>query len=79
MPDLKRISPVSLRKWILTLLTLLPVFSYAQQGQEAAEGFRSNGKIYVVVLVICTIFAGIILFLVYLERKIRKLEQNQRD
>jgi uncharacterized membrane protein len=79
MPDLKRISPASFRKWILTLLTLIPVFSHAQSGQEVADTFRSNGKIYVVVLVICTIFAGIILFLVYLERKIRKLEQNQRD
>jgi len=42
-----------------------------------ADALRSNGKIYVVVLVICTIFAGIILFLVALDRKIKKLERNQ--
>ena len=66
-----------LRKCLLTLLLLLPAFTYAQQGTEMANGFRSNGKIYVVLLVICTIFAGIILFLVFLERKIRKMEQNQ--
>lgn len=79
MPDLKKIATTFTRKWILTLLLFLPVFSYAQQGQEMADTFRSNGKIYVVLLVICTIFAGIILFLVYLERKIKKLERNQNN
>jgi hypothetical protein len=55
---------------------LLPFASHAQQNVEMADTFRSNGKIYVVVLVICTIFAGIILFLVFLERKIKRLERN---
>lgn len=36
----------------------------------------SNGKIYVVVLVIVTIFVGIILTLIYLERKMKKLERQ---
>jgi heme/copper-type cytochrome/quinol oxidase subunit 2 len=78
MDNFKKIKTISIRKCILTLLMLLPVFSYAQQPVEMADTFRSNGKIYVVLLVICTIFAGIILFLVYLERKIKKLEQNQK-
>jgi len=64
-------------KYLLTLLLLLPFLSHAQQNTEMADTFRSNGKIYVVVLVICTIFAGIILFLVFLERKIKRLERNQ--
>ncbi len=64
-------------KYILTLALLVPFLSHAQDTAPMAETFRSNGKIYVVVLVICTIFAGIILFLVNLERKIKKLEQNQ--
>lgn len=68
-----------LRKCILTILLLTPAFSYAQERPEMADTFRSSGKIYVVLLVICTIFAGIILFLVYLERKIKKLEQNQKN
>jgi hypothetical protein len=58
---------------------LLPAFCYAGEGPEMADTFRSNGKIYVVLLVICTIFAGIILFLVFLERKIKKLEKNQNN
>jgi heme/copper-type cytochrome/quinol oxidase subunit 2 len=66
-------------KYLLTLLLLLPLLGHAQDRPEMADVLRSNGKIYIVVLVICTIFAGIILFLVYLDRKIRKLEQNQKD
>lgn len=65
-------------KYILTFLFLLPHFVYAQDRPEMADALRSNGKIYVVVLVICTIFAGIILFLTYLERRIKKMEQNQK-
>ena len=79
MTDLKKNTSFSLRKCILTLLLLLPAFAHAQDRPEMADTFRANGKIYVVVLVICTIFAGIILFLVFLDRKIRKLEQNQKN
>lgn len=78
MDKQKQTKTGSLRKYLLTLLLLLPMFGYAQR-PEMADTFRSNGKIYVVLLVICTIFAGIILFLVYLERKIKKLEQNQKN
>lgn len=70
-------SSISLCKYILTLLLLLPFAGHAQQNVEMADTWRSNGKIYVVVLVISTIFAGIILFLVFLERKIKRLEKNQ--
>ncbi|MFM1790717.1 MAG: CcmD family protein, partial [Actinomycetota bacterium] len=34
-----------------------------------ATFFRSNGKIYVVVLVLATIFAGLFIFLIYLDKK----------
>jgi len=66
----------NLCKYLLTLLLMLPVLGHAQGKVEMADTFRSNGKIYVVVLVICTIFAGIILFLTFLDRKIKKLERN---
>lgn len=57
---------------ILLLLTALPA-----EAQEMATDMRSNGKIYVVVFVLATIFAGIFAFLLYLERKIKKLESKQ--
>jgi len=77
MKNKSRINAASLCKYLLTLLLVLPFVSHAQQKVEMADTLRANGKIYVVVLVICTIFAGIILFLVFLERKIKRLEKNQ--
>lgn len=66
-----------MRKISLLLLMLLTVAARAQETQpEMADTFRSQGKIYVVVLVLATIFAGIILYLVRLDRKISKLEKK---
>lgn len=58
---------------------LLPLLSNAQDtGKVAmADQMRSDGKIYVVVTVIFTIFLGIILYLFTIEKKIKKIEQNQ--
>jgi hypothetical protein len=59
------------------LLALTSVFAQAQNTQpDMADKLRGEGKIYVVVLVLATIFAGIIGFLVRLDRKITKLEKN---
>jgi CcmD family protein len=44
---------------------------------EMADTMRSNGKIYVVVTVLATIFAAIFAYLVMLDRKITKLEKNK--
>ncbi len=61
------------------LLVLNCVVSFGQnETVEMADSMRSNGKIYVVVAVILTIFAGIILYLIRLDRKISKLERNDR-
>lgn len=43
---------------------------------EMADAMFANGKIYVVVVVLAIIFAGIIGFLIFLERKISRLEKN---
>jgi len=47
------------------------------EAQDMADVMRSNGKIYVVVFVLATIFAGIFCFLIYLELKMRKLEADK--
>lgn len=59
-------------------LLLLTLITFAQDSNkvEMADNFRTNGKIYVVVAVILTIFAGIILYLVRLDRKISRLENK---
>ena len=40
--------------------------------------FRKSGKIYVVVGVLVIIFTGILLYLIFLDRKITKLENSSR-
>lgn len=66
------------QKFFLAIAFLfLSFFSWAQNDQvEMADTMRSNGKIYVVVAVILTIFAGFIIYLIRLDRKITKLENN---
>ena len=71
---------------IAPLLLVLASFflSFLSHAQEAvshekvqmADGLRSNGKIYVVVAVLLTILAGIVLYLIRLDRKISKLEKS---
>ncbi|MGZ3838268.1 MAG: CcmD family protein [Flavisolibacter sp.] len=57
------------------------IWLFAQQGDsvEMADTMRQNGKIYVVVAVILTILAGIFLYLIRLDRKISKLEKENRE
>jgi hypothetical protein len=64
---------------LLFSLLLLRLFAAAQEKVEMADNLRSNGKIYVVVAVIVTIFAGIILYLIRLDRKLTKLEKNHHN
>ena len=66
-------------KLIFSALFLLSVLAtHAQDqvtsGPQMADSFREQGKIYVVITVIALIFLAIVGFLVYLERKIKKLE-----
>ncbi len=66
-------------KTISTLLLLLMTLAVKAQdaAPEMADKFRSDGKIYVVVLVLATIFAGIIIYLIRLDSKISKLEKQK--
>lgn len=64
--------------FIILIIFTTQQFAIAQEAAPAmADTMRQNGKIYVVVLVLATIFAGIIAFLVRLDRKISKLEKNK--
>ncbi len=47
-----------------------------QSDVPMADLMYENGKIYVVVLVLLTIFAGIIVLLIRLEKKLAKLEKK---
>jgi len=47
------------------------------QNVNMADVMKENGKIYVVIAVMLTILAGLVLYLVRLDRKISKLEKNK--
>jgi CcmD family protein len=43
---------------------------------EMADSFRADGKIYVVVAIILIILLGVFLYLFFLDKKVRKLEDQ---
>ncbi len=49
---------------------------YSNNSIEMADQMRANGKIYVVVAVIMTLFAGLLAYLIHTERKISSLEKE---
>jgi len=56
----------------------LPAILFAQAKQtQFGELMRSNGRIYVVVAVMLTILAGLIIYLVRVDKKISRLERNE--
>ena len=67
-----------LRKSVTLLLSLLITLTgLAQEAPvEMADTMRANGKIYVVVAVLATVFVGIVVYLVMLDRKVTRLEKQ---
>jgi hypothetical protein len=67
-----------MKKSLLLLSSFLFTLTLLAQGRDVsmADTMRQNGKIYVVVAVILTILAGLILYVIRLDRKISKLEKN---
>lgn len=62
---------------VLSSLLMTSAFSFAQEKVEMADTMRSNGRIYVVIAVVVTILAGLILYVVRLDKKISKLEKEK--
>ncbi|MBA3663474.1 MAG: CcmD family protein [Bacteroidetes bacterium] len=66
-------------KRIFCLLFLfVTVIANAQSATEPqmADTFRQEGKIYVVIAVLATIFVALSVFLMILDRKVKKLEEK---
>ncbi len=64
---------------LTTLTTFIFTFPLFAQSAGGADFMRSIGKIYVVVAVIAMVFIGIIFFLIYLDRKLTRLEDQIKD
>jgi CcmD family protein len=62
-------------------LLFASLFSFGQETDnvDMAEAMRSNGKIYVVVAVVAIIFIGLIIFLITIDRKVKKLEKQMDE
>lgn len=68
-----------MKKTSIAALTLM-LFSPLLKAQTDNNDFiRSMGKMYVVVAVIVAIFIGIVLFLIYLDRRLTKLEDQIKN
>lgn len=69
---------------LLLLALLLPALQVVAQvaapdEPEMADALRQNGKIYVVVAVIAAVLAGLLFFLISLDRKLTRLEKEVRE
>lgn len=65
--------------FFLFILLLNTIIILAQEGEaktDFGETMRSNGRIYVVIVVILTILIGLILYVVRLDRKMSKMERE---
>jgi CcmD family protein len=62
---------------------LLLTNSFAQQmdhaNEEPTDFMNSNGKIFVVVAVVVIILIGLFIYLINLDRKIKKLEKGETE
>ncbi len=69
-----------MKKKLLSLVIFQLAILQLITAQSAQPDFmRSTGKIYVVVAVIVAMFIGIIGFLVYMDKKLTKLENQIKD
>lgn len=66
-----------MRKIFSSIVLLFFTLITKAQEPEMADTMKANGKIYVVIAVMLTILAGLVLYLVRLDRKISKLEKNK--
>jgi len=60
----------------LLLLLLISVISNSLFAQTTENPFYTNGKIYVVVTVLSIIFIGIVIYLVIIDKRLKRTEKS---
>lgn len=65
-------------KIIMLAVVMISSLAVAAQEKEVemADTMRSNGRIYVVLAVMLTILAGLVLYMIRVDRKVTKLERE---
>jgi len=67
-----------IKKLILFIFLFTSLFVNAQEPQMA-DSMRAEGKIYVVIAVMATIFICVVVYLVMIDRKVKKLEDEFKN
>ena len=67
----------NIRWTFLSLFFSITTKAQTPLAPEMADVMRSNGKIYVVVVVAAIVFLGIVIYLINIDRKIRKIENKE--
>lgn len=67
--------------FISTFLLLFPMISFAQEQavsleQKLDNSMRQDGKIYVVIVVVALVFLGLLFYVINLDKKITRLENE---
>lgn len=60
---------------LMLMLSSVQLFAQAEE-IEMADTMRSNGKIYVVVICIVIILAGLLVYLFSLDKRLKKIEKK---
>ena len=73
----------NLKATIFLIITLILTQTYAlsqvQEKVEMADTFRADGKIYVVLAIILVILTGLFFYLIRIDRKVAKLEEQKQE
>jgi heme/copper-type cytochrome/quinol oxidase subunit 2 len=63
---------------IMTVVLVQAQDSLNKEKPQMADLMRSNGKIYVVVVVLLIILIGLFIYLIRLDRKLGRIEKNNK-
>jgi hypothetical protein len=70
------IKKITLSFLSILFLTSIPLVLFAQNNDvEMADIMRANGKIYVVVTVVSIVLFALLIYLMIIDKKVRKLER----
>ena len=68
------------RSFFVLILLLISSFGFSQADQvQMADTFYKEGKIYVVITIFSIVLLGLALYLFFIERKVKKLEEQLKD
>ena len=67
-----------IKKFILLFFLFTSILVNAQEPQMA-DGMRADGKIYVVIAILCVIFGCVVVYLLRIDRKVKKLEEELKN